>query len=66
MREEAYSYPTDFSSMSEEWIRRLSRRGEQLTKALVAEHAAELVEHPVRVVAPETADAPLRQNRYDG
>jgi NTE family protein len=32
-REEAYAYPTDFSAMSEEWIERLSRRGEQLTKA---------------------------------
>ena len=38
-REEAYAYPTDFSAMSEEWIDRLSRRGEQLTKALLAEHA---------------------------
>lgn len=37
-REAAYNYPTDFSGMSEEWIDRLSRRGEQLTKALVAEH----------------------------
>ncbi len=37
-REEAYNYPTDFSAMPEEWIDRLSSRGEQLTKALVAEH----------------------------
>ena len=41
-REEAYAYPTDFSAMSEEWIEKLSRRGEQLTKALVAEHMPEL------------------------
>jgi NTE family protein len=43
-REEAYAYPTDFSAMSEEWIGRLSRRGEQLTRALIAEHAPELIE----------------------
>jgi NTE family protein len=39
-REEAFGYPTDFSAMSEEWIDRLSMRGEQLTRALWAEHAA--------------------------
>jgi NTE family protein len=42
-REEAYAYPTDFSAMSEEWIGRLSRRGEQLTRALIEEHAPELM-----------------------
>lgn len=42
-REEAYNYPTDFSAMSEEWIDKLGRRGEQLTRALVAEHWPELV-----------------------
>lgn len=41
-REEAYSYPTDFSAMSDEWIDKLSRRGEQLTKALVAQYMPEL------------------------
>lgn len=41
-REEAYDYPTDFRSMSGDWIDRLSRRGEQLTKALIAEHAPHL------------------------
>ncbi|MBR1191478.1 patatin-like phospholipase family protein [Bradyrhizobium sp. AUGA SZCCT0160] len=45
-REEAYAYPTDFSAMSEAWIERLSRRGEQLTKALIAEHAPELAAQP--------------------
>lgn len=40
-REEAFAYPTDFSAMSAEWIDRLSRRGEQLTKALWAEHVGE-------------------------
>jgi NTE family protein len=41
-REEAYGYPTDFSAMSPMWIERLSRRGEQLTRALIAEHAPAL------------------------
>ena len=47
-REEAYSYPTDFSAMSLAWIERLSRRGEQLTRALITEHAPHL--------APTVAD----------
>ncbi len=42
-REDAYAYPTDFSAMPEVWIDRLSRRGEQLTKALIAEHMPELI-----------------------
>lgn len=37
-REQAYAYPTDFSAMAPEWIERLGLRGEQLTKALLAEH----------------------------
>jgi NTE family protein len=43
-RKEAYAYPTDFSAMSEDWIDRLSQRGEQLTKALILEHAPELAQ----------------------
>jgi NTE family protein len=42
-REEAYAYSTDFSAMSEEWIDKLSRRGGQLTKALIAEHMPDLI-----------------------
>jgi NTE family protein len=42
-REEAYAYPTDFFAMKPEWIDRLSRRGEQLTCALIEEHAPELM-----------------------
>lgn len=42
-REDAYAYPTDFSAMPQEWIDKLSRRGEQLTKALIAEHLPELL-----------------------
>lgn len=37
-QEEVAGYPTDFSAMSPEWIERLSRRGEQLVLALLAEH----------------------------
>jgi NTE family protein len=42
-REDVYAYPTDFSAMSSDWIDRLSRRGEQVTKALIAEHAPHLI-----------------------
>src|SRR3984957_7408849 len=33
-REEAHAYPTDFDAMTDEWIDRLSLRGEQLTLCL--------------------------------
>ena len=42
-REDVHGYPTDFSSMPEDWIEKLSKRGEQLTRALIAEHLPELV-----------------------
>lgn len=42
-REETHDYPTDFSAMPDEWIEKLSRRGEQLTKALIQEHWSELL-----------------------
>ena len=42
-REDAYAYPTDFYAMSASWIERLSCRGEQLTRALMAEHAPALI-----------------------
>ena len=41
-REETHDYPTDFSAMEDGWIDLLRRRGEQVTKALVQEHAGEL------------------------
>jgi NTE family protein len=44
-REQAYAYPTDFSAMSPEWIDRLSHRGDQLTRALLQEHAPYLLNH---------------------
>lgn len=36
-------YPTDFSAMSPEWIDKLAKRGEQLTLAVIREHAPELL-----------------------
>jgi NTE family protein len=35
-------YPTDFSAMPHRWINLLSRRGEQVTYALIAEHWPEI------------------------
>ena len=43
-REEAFAYPTDFSAMTDEWIEKLSHRGYQLTRALVAEYWSELLD----------------------
>lgn len=42
-REETHDYPTDFSAMPDEWVEKLSRRGEQVTKALIREHWPELL-----------------------
>ena len=36
-------YPTDFSAMPIDWINRLSKRGEQLTLAVIKEYASELL-----------------------
>ena len=36
--EDVADYPTDFSAMPEEWIDRLSKRGEQVTRALVKQY----------------------------
>lgn len=44
-RDSVAGYPTNFSSMSDEWIDRLSRRGEQLIRALLAEHWSEVCTH---------------------
>jgi NTE family protein len=41
-REEVFEYPTDFSAMQTEDINRLTKRGEQLTRALVAYYCPEL------------------------
>jgi NTE family protein len=37
-REDVDGYPTDFAAMPDEWSDRLSRRGEQLVRALLDEH----------------------------
>lgn len=42
-RDEVAGYPTDFSAMPLEWIERLSKRGEQLTLAVIREHAPDLL-----------------------
>lgn len=41
-REEAINYPTDFWGMSDDWIEKLSTRGEQLTIATIKEHLPHL------------------------
>ena len=43
-REEAHAYPTDFNSMSDEWIERLSLRGEQLTLCLAQAYLPHLIQ----------------------
>lgn len=45
-RETTAAYPTDFSAMPNDWIERLSRRGEQLTVALLKEHLPHLAKRP--------------------
>lgn len=42
-RDDAYGYPTNFSAMSDAWIDKLSTRGEQITHALIREHAPQLL-----------------------
>jgi NTE family protein len=42
-REEAHAYPTDFNAMSDEWIERLSMRGEQLTLCLAKAYIPDLI-----------------------
>jgi hypothetical protein len=42
-RDEVAGYPTDFSAMPLKWIGKLSKRGEQLTLAVIREHAPDLL-----------------------
>jgi NTE family protein len=42
-RETVIGYPTNFSSMPDDWIERLSKRGEQLTLCVIRQHAPELL-----------------------
>ncbi|MBS63156.1 MAG: patatin [Salinisphaera sp.] len=44
-REEVDAYPTNFNAMSDVWIDRLSKRGEQVTLAVLRQHNPELVEN---------------------
>ena len=41
-REDVWNYPTNFSPMDEEYIERLTKRGEQLTRWLIARYTPEL------------------------
>jgi NTE family protein len=41
-RPQVVDYPTDFAPMSDTWIDRLSRRGEQLTRTLVPHYLADI------------------------
>jgi NTE family protein len=45
-REEAHAYPTDFNAMPDEWIDRLSSRGEQLTLCLARAYIPTLIRKP--------------------
>ncbi len=54
-RTEVAGYRTDFSAMSEEWIDRLSKRGEQLTLALLREHAPELLGAHIVAAEPKVS-----------
>lgn len=45
-REDAHAYPTNFSAMPEEWIERLSLRGEQLTLCLAQAYLSHLINEP--------------------
>ena len=42
-RGEVVNYPTNFAPMREEWIDKLSARGEQLTRALVSAYLVDLL-----------------------
>lgn len=42
-RHEVIQYPTNFGAMSEEWITKLSDRGEQLTRALATHYLRDLL-----------------------
>ena len=44
-REDAHAYPTDFNAMPDEWINRLSLRGEQLTLCLARAYLPNIALH---------------------
>lgn len=41
-RDEVFNYPTDFNAMSKDYIDKISKRGEQLTRCLVDTYASDL------------------------
>jgi NTE family protein len=51
-REEAHAYPTDFNAMPDEWIDRLSLRGEQLTLCLARAYVPHLLAEPSSSASP--------------
>lgn len=53
--EEVAGYPTNFSAMPQEWIERLSRRGEQLVLALLRENWPDAIAPPEGMPAEEGA-----------
>jgi NTE family protein len=59
-REEAHAYPTNFNAMSEEWIERLSLRGEQLTLCLARAYMPDLIDESYRPSDPISACASSR------
>lgn len=56
-REEAHAYPTDFNAMPDEWIDRLSLRGEQLTLCLARAYMPDLIGESYRLSNPISACA---------
>jgi len=42
-RADVICYPTNFAAMHQDWIKKISVRGEQLTKLLVSQYLPELV-----------------------
>jgi len=50
-RSAVVGYPTDFAKMSDDWIDKLSKRGEQLTRILVPHYLKDLV-NPSLLLAP--------------
>lgn len=45
-RDEVSGYPTNFGSMKKEWIEKLSKRGQQVTLAVLQQHNPELIQEP--------------------
>lgn len=43
-REDVADYPTNFGPMAEDWIEKLSKRGEQVTLAVLRQHNPELID----------------------